>query len=113
MLAGWTKNPDYPVIAWNAALTSEMIYSQPVVYEFGKLTVPTLLIIGMRDRTALGKNLVSEDVRKSLGYYPELGKKTQQLIKNSTLVELDNIGHLPHIENFSLFIRPLLNFLQK
>lgn len=113
MLAGWTSNPNYTVIAWNAALTSEMIYTQPVVYEFEKIAVPTLLIIGLRDRTAIGKALVSEEVRKTLGYYPELGKKTARLIKNSTLVELNNIGHLPHIENFSRFIKPLLTFLQK
>lgn len=113
MLAGWTKNPDYPVIAWNAALTSEMIYTQPVVYEFEKIAVPTLLIIGQRDRTAIGKALVNEDKRKTMGQYPELGKKTKQRIKNSTLVELDNVGHLPHIEKFDAFIKPLLQFLQK
>lgn len=113
MLAGWTKNPNYPVIAWNAALTSEMIYTQPVVYELEKITTPTLLIIGQRDRTAIGKNLVSEEVRKTMGNYPELGRKTHQRIKNSTLVELDNVGHLPHIERFDLFIQPLLQFLQQ
>ena len=113
MLAGWTKNPDYPIIAWNAALTSEMIYTQPVVYELENINAPTLLIIGQRDRTAIGKNLVSEAVRKTMGNYPELGRLTHQRIKNSTLVELDNVGHLPHIERFDLFIQPLLSFLQK
>ena len=113
MLAGWTKNPDYPVIAWNSALTSEMIYTQPVVYELENITAPTLLIIGQRDRTAIGKNLVSEEVRKTMGNYPQLGKITHQRIKNSTLVELDNVGHLPHIERFDLFIKPLLQFLQQ
>lgn len=113
MLAGWTKHPNYPLIAWNAALTSEMIYTQPVVYEFEKIMAPTLLIIGQRDRTAIGKNLVSEDKRKIMGQYPELGKKTAQRIKNSTLVELDNVGHLPHIEKFDAFIKPVLQFLQK
>jgi pimeloyl-ACP methyl ester carboxylesterase len=89
-----------------------MIINQPVVYELDQITVPTLLIIGQRDRTALGKNLVAEDVRKTMGNYPELGKKTQERIKNSKLVELDNIGHLPHIENFNAFILPLLEFLK-
>jgi pimeloyl-ACP methyl ester carboxylesterase len=113
MLAGWTKNPNYPVIAWNAALTSEMIYTQPVVYELENITAPTLLIIGQRDRTAIGKNMVSDEVKKTMGNYPELGKKTHQRMKNSTLVEIDNVGHLPHIESFNLFIKPLLSFLQK
>lgn len=113
MLAGWTKNPNYPVIAWNAALTAEMIYTQPVVYELENIKAPTLLIIGQRDRTAIGKNLVSEEVRKTMGNYPELGRKTHERIKSSTLVELDNVGHLPHIERFDLFIQPLLHFLQQ
>lgn len=63
LLAGWTFNSDYKTIAWNAALTYDMIFTQPVVYEFENITVPTLLIIGTRDRTALGKPLVSEEVR--------------------------------------------------
>lgn len=113
MLAGWTKNEAYPLIAWNAALTSEMIYTQPVVYELENIQVPTLLLIGQRDRTAIGKNLVKEEVRKTMGDYPALGRLTHQRMKNSTLVELDNVGHLPHIERFDLFIQPLLQFLQQ
>ena len=61
LLAGWTLNSDYETIAWNAALTYEMVFTQPVVYDFEKVSVPTLLIIGTRDRTALGKNLVSDE----------------------------------------------------
>ena len=57
LLAGWTINKDYPLIAWNAALTTDMIFTQPVVHEFPLLKCPTLLIIGTRDRTALGKIL--------------------------------------------------------
>lgn len=113
LLAGWTLNIDYPRIAWNAALTYDMIFTQPVCYEFEHIQAPTLLIIGQRDRTALGKNLVSEEVRKTMGLYPELGRKTHEKIPNSQLVELDNIGHLPHIEAFDRFIEPLVKFLTK
>lgn len=113
LLAGWTLNSDYKTIAWNAALTYDMIFTQPVVYEFKSISSPTLLIIGTRDRTALGKPLVSDEVRKTMGLYNELGKKTQKSIPNSQLVELENIGHLPHIENFNGFINPLINFLKE
>ena len=112
LLAGWTLNSDYERIAWNAALTYDMIFTQPVVYEFKNITAPTLLIIGTRDRTALGKNLVSEEVKKTMGLYEELGKKTQKAIPNSKLVEIPNVGHLPHIESFDKFIIPLLEFLK-
>ena len=112
LLAGWTLNDNYEVVAWNAALTYDMIFTQPVVYEFKNIKSPTLLIIGTRDRTALGKPLVDEDTRKKMGLYYELGKKTQAKIPNSKLVEIENIGHLPHIESFDKFINPLLDFLK-
>jgi pimeloyl-ACP methyl ester carboxylesterase len=110
--AGWTLSKDYDRIAWNSALTYDMIYTQPVCYEFENIKVPTLLIIGQLDRTALGKNLVSEDVRKTMGNYPALGKLTHEKIKGSRLVELDGLGHVPHIEAFDRFIQPLLDFLK-
>lgn len=112
LLAGWTLNEDYPLIAWNAALTYDMIFTQPVVYEFKNIKSPTLLIIGTRDRTALGKNLVSESVKKTMGLYDKLGKKTKDEIPNAKLVEIPNVGHLPHIEAFPAFITPLLEFLK-
>ncbi|WP_153630717.1 alpha/beta fold hydrolase [Prolixibacter sp. SD074] len=113
ILAGWTQSKDYPVVAWNSALTYDMIFTQPVVYEFKNIKCPTLLIIGTRDRTALGKPLVSDSVRATMGLYNKLGKETQAKIPGSKLVEIPGIGHLPHIEAFPKFIRPLENFLRE
>jgi pimeloyl-ACP methyl ester carboxylesterase len=113
LLAGWTLNEDYPVIAWNAALTSDMIFTQPVCYEFKNIQMPTLLIIGQADRTAIGKEAAPASVKETLGNYPALGKLTQQQIKNSVLVEIPGVGHLPHIESFDAFIKPVLSFLEK
>jgi len=112
LTAGWTQSADYPLIAWNNALTTDMIITQPVVYELPYIKTPTLLIIGQRDRTALGKDLVSKDVQKTMGNYPVLGIQTKAKIKNSELVKIDGIGHLPHIESFDQFIKPLLAFLK-
>ena len=113
LLAGWTLNKDYKIIAWNSALTYDMVFTQPVCYEFQNIKNPTLLIIGTRDRTAVGKPLVSEEVRKTMGDYATLGKTTKDKIPNSTLVEIANVGHLPHIEAFVQFIKPLITFLEK
>ncbi|MCM4155661.1 alpha/beta hydrolase [Gramella sp. AN32] len=113
LLAGWTLNEEYPKIAWNAALTYDMILTQPVLYEFNKVEAPTLLIIGTRDRTALGKNLVSEEIKAGMGLYAQLGKETAAKIPNSQLVEIPDTGHLPHIESFQQFISPLIAFLKK
>ncbi|MBY8963851.1 alpha/beta hydrolase [Flavobacterium sp. D11R37] len=113
ILAGWTLNENYPVIAKNAALTYDMIFTQPVVYEFDKLKMPTLLIIGQRDRTALGKARAPKEVQDKLGNYPKLGRETKEKIPDAQLTELDDVGHLPHIEAYDRFIKPLKDFLKK
>lgn len=114
LLTGWIEHPDYPIVAMNNALTSDMIFTQPVLYEFPYIQAPTLLIIGTRDRTAIGKNNVKDEtVREKMGLYQYLGKETQQKIPGSILVELENVGHLPHIEVFDRFIEPLKDFLRK
>lgn len=114
LLTGWTKSPDYPQVAMVNARTMDMIFTQPVIYELENIRTPTLLIIGTRDRTAIGKNNVKDAVaREKMGQYQILGKQAQQKIKGSTFVELDDVGHLPHIEVFDRFIKPLKEFLRK
>lgn len=113
LLTGWVKSPDYPKVALVNAKTTDMIFTQPVVYEFENLHTPTLLIIGTRDRTALGKNNVKDPaISEKMGQYQLLGKATQQKITGSQLVELNDVGHLPHIEVFDDFIKPLKEFMK-
>lgn len=112
LLAGWTISKDYPQVAWNAALTSDIIFNQPVVYEFKNIKTPTLLIIGTRDRTAIGKDRAPKEVQPLMGQYQELGKKTQREIAGSKLVELENVGHLPHIEVYPKFFDALYDFIK-
>jgi len=52
-------------------------------------------------------------VQEKLGNYPVLGRETAKKIKNATLVEIDNVGHLPHIEAYDKFIGPFKEFLKK
>jgi pimeloyl-ACP methyl ester carboxylesterase len=110
--AGWTLSRDYDRIALNSALTYDMIFTQPVCYEFENIKAPTLLIIGQLDRTAMRTSLVNEEVNKTLGNYPALGKLTHDKIKGSKLIEIDGVGHIPHIEAFDKFIQALLQFLK-
>lgn len=110
-LAGWTQDPDYATVAWNAALTSDMIFTQPVVYEFPLVTTRTLLVIGQRDRTAFAGPWVSDTVRATLGNYPVLGRSAARAFPHATLVEIDGVGHLPQIEAFDRYFEALLSFL--
>src|SRR3546814_19863597 len=75
-----------------------MIFSQPVVYEFPRIPVPTTLMIGQRDRTAIGRDLASPELAERLGNYPELGTRAARLIRNSRLVEFADLGHSPQVE---------------
>jgi pimeloyl-ACP methyl ester carboxylesterase len=63
MLAGMYRGPGKQIVAWNSALLYDMIYTQPVVYELGELKMPTLLMIGQKDTTAIGKDAAPPDVR--------------------------------------------------
>lgn len=108
---GWLEGPDYPLIAWNAALTSDMIFTQPVYYEFKNIKTPTVLIIGTRDRTAIGKAWASEEMKKKMGNYPEMSRDVVKKISKAKLVELKGLGHMPFIENFEIFWRALVKNL--
>ena len=113
LLTAPAESPDFDRYAWNSALTYDMVFTQPVVYEFKHLEMLTTLIIGQRDRTALGSNLVPDSVAQTMGNYPEIGKATAKKIPDATLIELHDIGHLPHIEDFDLFMDKLLSVLEK
>ncbi|MET3540283.1 pimeloyl-ACP methyl ester carboxylesterase [Pontibacter aydingkolensis] len=111
--AAQTKHPVYDKVAKVSALTYAMIYQQPVVYEFSKLKVPTMLVIGQQDRTIAGKGFI-EDKQKlnEHGQYPKLGKETARAIPGAKLVELPNVGHIPHLEATSQFHNHLVSFLK-
>ena len=106
-----TLENDYPLIAKNNALTTDMIMTQPIVYELQNIKASTCLIIGSLDKTALGKDLVSKDVQQTMGNYKELGEKTEKIIPSCKLEMIDEVGHLPHIESFEKFKMALLKFL--
>jgi len=109
---GWMNGPDRNRIAMTAALTTDMAFTQPVLYDFPDLKVPTLLVIGQRDRTALGKAWASPEVRSKLGNYPELGRRAKAAIPGAQLVEIADAGHLPQVEQFEAYRRALTTFLR-
>ncbi len=67
-------------VAWNSALTYDMIFTQPVVYELDRLQMPTLLLIGEKDNTAIGKDAAPAELKARLGNYAQLGKDAARRI---------------------------------
>jgi pimeloyl-ACP methyl ester carboxylesterase len=112
MLAGMYRGAGRERVAWDSALLSDMIYTQPVVYELSALRMPVLLMIGDKDNTAIGKNLVSPEIRATLGNYPVLGKTAAAQIPHAKLVEFPDLGHSPQIQAPERFHKALLEGLQ-
>ncbi len=111
MYAGLNRGPGKELVAWNSALIYDMIYTQPFFYEMEKISVPTLLMIGNKDNTAIGKDLAPPGVRESLGNYAQLGKRAAARIPGARLVEFPELGHAPQIQDPVAFHRALLEGL--
>lgn len=111
MLAGMYRGPGKDVVAWNSALTYDMIYAQPIFYEFENLAVPVLLMIGDKDTTAPGKQLAPPELRATLGNYPVLAKAAVARMPRGTLIEFPELGHSPQIQDPVRFHKALLNAL--
>ncbi|OYX74476.1 MAG: alpha/beta hydrolase [Rhizobiales bacterium 32-66-11] len=111
MLAGMYLGTGKDKVAYDQALTSDMILSQPVVHELHNIKAPTLLLIGMKDNTAIGKAAAPAAIQKILGNYPELGKAAAKAIPNATLVEFADLGHAPQIQDPAAFNAALLKGL--
>ncbi|WP_339465512.1 alpha/beta hydrolase [Pseudomonas lurida] len=111
MYAGLSNGPGHKRVAWNSALIYDMIFTQPVYYEFKHLQMPTLLLIGTADNTAIGKDVAPAAVTAKLGNYAVLGKQVAALIPHATLVEFPGLGHAPQMEEPAKFHTALLQGL--
>jgi pimeloyl-ACP methyl ester carboxylesterase len=109
--SGWARGPDRTHMARVSALTQDMIYTQPVVYDFAHVHAPTLLVIGQEDHTAPGKADVPPEMAAKLGDYRVLGERAARAIPNAKLVKLDGVGHLPQFEAFERWQAALSTFL--
>jgi pimeloyl-ACP methyl ester carboxylesterase len=99
--------------AWNMALTTDAVLTQPIVYEFELLKAKTLLLIGMNDTTAIGKAWSPPDVQAKLGKYAVLGKETVAKIPNAELIEFEGLGHSPQVQDSERYHLALFGWLEK
>lgn len=113
MLAGMFRGPGRELVAWHSALLYDMIFTQPVLYEFGRLRVPTLLLIGEKDNTAIGKDIAPPDVKARLGDYPRLARRAADAIPGARLVTFPELGHAPQMQDPERFHHALREGLQR
>ncbi|MFH3940573.1 alpha/beta fold hydrolase [Acinetobacter nosocomialis] len=113
MLAGLNAGKGHEKVAWNSALIYDMIFTQPVYYEFPQLKVPTVLYIGTGDTTAIGSDIAPPDVKQKIGQYSVLGKETAKMIPNAELIEFEGMGHSPQMQNPKMFHDAFIGTLKK
>jgi pimeloyl-ACP methyl ester carboxylesterase len=111
MLAGMYRGDGRDQVATDSARLGDMIFTQPVFYEFERSQPAVLLIIGDKDTTAIGKNLASPALRATLGDYPALGKAAAARIPHARLVEFRDLGHAPQIQTPDAFNKTLIEGL--
>jgi len=112
-LKGLLAGDDWKRVAWNNALTYGPIFSENIVDRFSQIKNETFLIIGTRDKTGPGRAWLKEGVTRKLGEYDKLGKNANKMIKGSTLIELEGLGHMPQYEDYSAFKKAFDQALEK
>jgi pimeloyl-ACP methyl ester carboxylesterase len=91
-----TLSGDWPRLAMVRSIYQQMLYLDPVVYDWAKIKVKTLVIGGEKDGAD----------------FPKLAKHVADTIPGAELVILPNLGHVPHLEAPDVFYPPLLKFLK-
>jgi len=91
-----TLSGDWPRLAMVRSIYQQMLYLDPVVYDWAKIKVKTLVIGGEKDGSD----------------FPKLARHVADTIPGAELVILPNLGHVPHLEAPEVFYPPLLKFLK-
>jgi len=99
--------------AYNMAQTTDMIFTQPVLYELFNLSMPSLLMVGQNDTTSIGNTWAPAAVDLTLGHYPVLAQEVHEVIPNNDLIVFPETGHSAQVSNPALFQQTILTWLQR
>lgn len=109
----WNIGPDADLLARIAAQTYRMAYEQPVVYELPRLRMPVLIVAGVKDRAAIGRNRVAPEVRETMGRFTDLVPVAVRAIPGARGERLDDVGHIPHLETTDRFHALIADFIDR
>jgi pimeloyl-ACP methyl ester carboxylesterase len=112
MLAGQYQD-DGGVVRDAQARLSDMIETQPVTAEFGRVTTPVSLIIGQLDRTAFRSNTAPADLRTKVRTVPQAAEEAVRRFANGRIVRMTGVGHAPQVENAAAFDAALLAEIER
>lgn len=106
-----TQSGEFPRWAKASALAYQMIYEQPVIYDYRLLEPRTLLIVGKDDHVAPLSAYASSEAKGTLGHVAELAEEVIRQVPHGTIIVIPDAGHIPHLEQPSRFHQDVLNFL--
>ena len=92
----WTLSGDWPRLAMVRTLLQQMIYADPVVYDWAHIKVKALVLGGEKDGAS----------------FPERARHIAATIPGGQAVVVPNAGHVLHVELPDVFYRELLKFLK-
>ena len=95
---GQTLSGEWPRLVMVRRLQGQMLYNDPVVYDWQHIKTKALVIVGEED------GLVAD--------FPALAKNVANQLQNSALILYPNIGHAPQVEIPDQFHADLIRFLK-
>ena len=101
---GWTLGAGWPRLAMVQTLISNVIYADPVVYDWEHIQAPTLVFGGAEDVLPGTAEVFQQRMKHVAETIP--GGKARLLL-------LPGLGHVPHLEDPAQTIPPLVAFLKE
>jgi pimeloyl-ACP methyl ester carboxylesterase len=95
---GWTLSPDWPRAAMVRALQQQVLYEDPVVYDWQHIETKALVIGGAQDGLT--------------ARWEELSREQAEILPNAELILYPGIGHNPQFEIPDQFHGDLARFLR-
>jgi pimeloyl-ACP methyl ester carboxylesterase len=104
MRYSWTLSSDWPRLAMVQALISQMLYGDPVVYDWAHIQVPTLAFGGAEDMLLGTAAAFQERMHAIAKAVPN---------SNGHVLLIPGLGHVPHVEAPDKTLPPLVDFLKQ
>ena len=100
----WTLSADWPRLAMVQSLIGQMLYGDPVVYDWAHIQVPTLAF-GGADDMLLGTAAAFQERMNHIAKTVPNG--------NGRVLLIPGLGHVPHLEAPEKVLPPLVAFLKE
>lgn len=101
---GWTLGADWPRLAMVQTLIGNVIYNDPVVYDWAHIQAPTLVFGGAEDYLAG----TPENFQRLMGVIADTIPEGR-----GRLLLIPGLGHVPHLEDADATIPPLVEYLKE